>query len=926
MAFLSEGAPDGNAIPNAVRHGGLPAAAAPSANIEAILLAVVSEKTGYPAEMLKPDMDLESDLGIDSIKRVEILSALREKLPGAPEIKPGQLGTLRTLRQIVAFLSEGAPDGNAIPNAVRYGGLPAAVPVPGASGAGGAVSRRVLKTAPLSDAPRSKVRVDPGAPVWVTDDGSALAKSLVQALLARGLKAEVVPLEAASGLRRLSGLVVLAPVRKLAARGLWDEKSEEFLRRAFLLACAAGPALMKSEGALFATVSRLDGAFGLAGLKSDQDPTQGGLAGLAKTASREWPGVHCKALDAASDWTDAAALAEAIAEEALLEGPLEVGLSASGRKTLEAADSPYEGEEAPDLKPGELVLVTGGARGVTAEAAAALASACRPTLALWGRSPAPDGEPAYLKDCRTEAQIKQALLANSGAARPTPKELGESCRRVLAGREIKAQIARMEDAGAKVVYESVDVRDAAAVGAALARLTAAHGPVRVLVHGAGVLADKRLEEKTREQFDAVFAAKVSSLRHLLSGLDLKELKGLVLFSSSTARFGRVGQGDYALANEALNKAAQLLSRRLPGCRVVAMNWGPWDGGMVTEGLKKLFAKEGVRVIDLAAGGRCLLRELGSSSRSAEVVILGAPNGNAIPNAVRHGGLPAAAAEVKAVLERAISVDDHPFLLSHVINGRAVLPLAMVAEWLAHAALHGNPGLLFQGFDDLRLYKGVLLQGGESYALTLCAGKASRQGETYRVKAELRGPGGLRHAGASVLLGVKRPKAGKAGPALCAPPYAMSAERLYKDRLFHGPDMRFVRGVAGLSAEGIVVDAATALPPRSWMRGPAREAWLADPAALDAAFQALIIWSRERAGVGCLPSVAARYRQYREVFPREGVRLSVLVARSREHMLSADVDFLDSSGALVARLEGCECAVDESLNDAFRRNALEAAAA
>ena len=78
-------------------------------SVRAILLEVVSEKTGYPAEMLEPGMQLDADLGIDSIKRVEILSALQEQLPDAPVIKPEHLGTLQTLADIVEFLAaEGA--------------------------------------------------------------------------------------------------------------------------------------------------------------------------------------------------------------------------------------------------------------------------------------------------------------------------------------------------------------------------------------------------------------------------------------------------------------------------------------------------------------------------------------------------------------------------------------------------------------------------------------------------------------------------------------------------------------------------------------------------------------------------------------------------------------------------------------------------
>src|SRR5207237_3585654 len=72
---------------------------------QAVLLEVISEKTGYPVEMLELDMELDADLGIDSIKRVEIFSAIQERLPQAPPVKSEHLGTLRTLRQVVNFLS-----------------------------------------------------------------------------------------------------------------------------------------------------------------------------------------------------------------------------------------------------------------------------------------------------------------------------------------------------------------------------------------------------------------------------------------------------------------------------------------------------------------------------------------------------------------------------------------------------------------------------------------------------------------------------------------------------------------------------------------------------------------------------------------------------------------------------------------------------
>ncbi|MER5388150.1 beta-ketoacyl synthase N-terminal-like domain-containing protein [Saccharopolyspora sp. NPDC002686] len=94
-----------------------PAPAAPALDRDAVrdaVLAVVAEKTGYPSDMLDLTMDVESDLGIDSIKRVEIMGVLGERFPNVREPSPEMLGELRTLGDIVGFLAgETAPGGPA---------------------------------------------------------------------------------------------------------------------------------------------------------------------------------------------------------------------------------------------------------------------------------------------------------------------------------------------------------------------------------------------------------------------------------------------------------------------------------------------------------------------------------------------------------------------------------------------------------------------------------------------------------------------------------------------------------------------------------------------------------------------------------------------------------------------------------------------
>nr|MDQ3031903.1 acyltransferase domain-containing protein [Myxococcota bacterium] len=78
--------------------------AAPAVDLMAVMLEVVAAKTGYPAEMVQMEMELEADLGIDSIKRVEILAAVREQAPGLPDLDPAALGALRTVGEIVEHL------------------------------------------------------------------------------------------------------------------------------------------------------------------------------------------------------------------------------------------------------------------------------------------------------------------------------------------------------------------------------------------------------------------------------------------------------------------------------------------------------------------------------------------------------------------------------------------------------------------------------------------------------------------------------------------------------------------------------------------------------------------------------------------------------------------------------------------------------
>ena len=138
----------------------------------------------------------------------------------------------------------------------------------------------------------------------------------------------------------------------------------------------------------------------------------------------------------------------------------------------------------------------------------------------------------------------------------TPRrELAAQARAILAQREVRATLADLERAGATVRYAALDITDREALRRELAGLRQEWGPITGLIHGAGVIADKRIADKTDDQFDRVYATKVAGLRALLDATASDPLELLCVFSSVAARYGNPGQCDYAMANEVLNQVA-----------------------------------------------------------------------------------------------------------------------------------------------------------------------------------------------------------------------------------------------------------------------------------------------------------------------------------------------------------------------------------
>ena len=588
-------------------HAGAPAPVQQALVVQAVIdpmqlvISIVSERTGYPVETLGVDLDLEADLSIDSIKRIEIIGELAQRLGlrvenGAKDADAmvEELATRKTLRSLVAWLSERIGKISATPELARSSDVEDLMIASGEALAI-PVSRYRLEIV-ATPAPVNGHSTFAGKRFAIYG-GGAVAHGLAARLEAehasvRHLPASQ-PLDPLDG--AVDGYVDLAPIDGVTA-----------MRELFERVRAAAIA-----GASWIFVATQHGELGRGG-----GVALGGPAGLIKTVAAEWPNILARVVDL-EPGDDVAAVLHAELHSA--DSHVEIGYVKGVRSSLHVvpAELMLTGDASLDER--SVVLVTGGARGITAKVAIALARRYGCRIELVGRSPMPtDEDPLFV--AAADVRSLRGLLAKrgTGGLMTTPAEIEHLCARVLAAREIRATLAALGDRG---TYHAVDVRTPR-FGALIDELYARHGRIDGVIHGAGVLEDKLMRHKTPESFERVFATKIVGARTLVDKLR-DDVKHVVMFSSISGTFGNRGQADYAAAGDALDKLAWALQRKISG-RVISIDWGPWAGaGMVSPDLEREYARRGIGLIDPQRGIEALFAELGAARGDAQVILTAA---------------------------------------------------------------------------------------------------------------------------------------------------------------------------------------------------------------------------------------------------------------------------------------------------------------
>ena len=738
-----------------------PSGAVPTVTDDAIkekVLEIVAEKSGYPRDMLDLDLDLEADLGIDTVKQAEMFAAVRAAY-NIPRDENLKLREFPTLAHVIKFAhdrqpgaikaaspstvyqkTESAPKKPVVPAA--SGLKPIVRPIPASFDAANRIPRRVpvpnLRP-PIDLCKPTGVNLCLGRRVVVVSDKSGVADALVQRL--RALDVEILRIEltldAEQLANRLKTCLAAGPIHGVywlpaldnegsitqMVLATWHENLRVRVKSLYVTMRMLYEEIA-APSTFLVSATRLGGQHGYdeAGAVA---PLGGAVVGFTKTYKRERLDALVKAVDFEAE-RKPSEVADILIEETLRDpGAVEIGYKEGLRWTVGLQERP-----AVDSKPGltldnnTVFVVTGAAGSIVSAITADLATASGGTFYLLDLVPEPDPANPDLKRFVTDKDgLKRDLFARIQARgeRATPALVEKE----LAGLE-RAQAARnaidaVKAAGGTAHYFSVNLTDADAVTKIIQQVRERSGHIDVLLHAAGTERSHFLPDKNAREFDLVFDVKSDGWFNLLYAIGDMPLGATVAFSSIAARFGNAGQTDYSSANDLLCKVTSSFRTARPATRGIVIDWSAWGGiGMATRGsIPKMMELAGIDMLPPEAGIPLVRRELTTGGTRGEIVV-GQRLGVLLNEWDANGGLDTSAAENLArtgqgpvigkiacvslqdgvKIETTLDPAIQPFLHDHQIDGIPVLPGVMGIEAFAEAALSLLPGWHIEAIEDV----------------------------------------------------------------------------------------------------------------------------------------------------------------------------------------------------------------------------------
>ncbi len=734
------------AAPAQAPAGAAKEAAAAGAAVDGVedrVLEILAQETGYPQDLLDMDLDLEADLGIDTVKQAEVFATIREGY-GIQRDDSLKLRDYPTINHVVAFVRDRTglptptPQTQTAPAVAPKAAPAAAAPTAQApaieSGYGPLAEepqgerfpRRVpvpVLRPPLECCVGSGVALGEGSRVVLMPDGGGVGAALAQRLGKLGVEVLTIdgaPQEkdletrigswAAGG--RIDGVYWLPALdAERPAAELDPAERREALRLRVKLLAVTMRALadhVGPSGTFLVSATRLGGRHGY-DREGATSVLGGAVTGFTKALARERPAALVKAVDFEPS-RKTAGLAELLLRETLCDpGVVEVGYADELRWSV-GLIARAAGHD-PGREPGHdtVFLVTGAAGSIVSAITADLAAASGGSFHLLDLVPAPDRSDPDLARFEADRDGLKAELPErirERGERPTPKLVERELARIERARAALDAIEAIERAGGAADWHQVDLTDAGQVTAAVEAARAQDGHVDVVLHCAGLEISHFLPDKPQPEYDLVFDVKAEGWLNVLHAFGEEPPGNAIVFSSIAGRFGNGGQTDYAAANDLLCKSVSNMRRLGDRTRGVAIDWTAWSGiGMASRGsIPKMMHVAGIDMLAPEVGIPIVRRELAAAGAGGEVLVAGAlgvlleerhPSGGVDAEgatealAGRVGPMTGRIVEfsVGGGLRVLIELDpgEQAFLHDHRIEGIPVLPGVMGMEGFAEAA-------------------------------------------------------------------------------------------------------------------------------------------------------------------------------------------------------------------------------------------------
>jgi len=663
------------------------------------------------------------------------------------------------------------------------------------------------------------------------------------------------------------------------------------------------------QGGILITVQDTGGYFGLKNKLSQAHAKLSGLTGIVKTAAIEWPKAECRAIDLNCTHQTPEILAQMLCDEFMYfyhDKDKEIGLPFEGsRIKLETHPETITHLPSIALKKKSVFVVTGGARGITAACIIALAKkqACR--FVLLGRSELTE-EPRFCHDITDLKQLKATVIQHFMKEKEmNPKKIDEVYKLIIANREIQQTLSTLQELGSQAWYISVDVNQKEKVSLALELVRKKWGTIDGIIHGAGVLADKLIVDKSEEQFKTVFETKVNGLENLLQLTSQDKLSYLYFFSSVAGRYGNRGQSDYAAANEVLNKMAEFEVHHRKSCQVKSFNWAPWESGMVDENLMKIFKENHIPLLSLHEGTEYFVSEvLQVNPQSEDVeIIFGDLNStekkqDQLKNQMNQQNI------------FTLNVANDVYLNSHIIHNHIVVPACLVLDWFMRSC--NNNRFICRNF---KVLKGIQLEKNTQHA-SFCI-QTTKMSSYYQLKL-LDDHNNIKYTADfsenSQLIESKLPQS-----QMIDQPWPWKTEEIYQSQhskgpLFHGEYFYAIKKLLSFSHAGgsAILHSYQSLAKEIACIWP-KENWKCDILTLDGALQLLLLWTKAHLGKSSLPVSIEEVVLYQSTLPTQEVHCEFTSIIIDKYRTKSTVHLFDHRNNIYAKLFGVEmCVINEKV--------------